>query len=259
MKSPALLVLGCLIYRVSGKQSSVVETTSGQLHGSNANGVMSFKGVRFAQAPIDQLRWKPPAPFVSTSAQNATVLSPGCIQQFAFATSDATQFLFNDPPPTSEDEDCLFSNVWAPSTNTKVKKPVLFYIYGGGFNFGTASVPMFDGTYLAANQDIVVVTINYRLPSLLTHFLDGISTGNVGPLVLDFEYERVTLSQCEALKFTLRQISQDTVKTNLKLQLRLDAQSTIDAGDINRAECIVFNIFRFPSLIFRWRNQFCHG
>ncbi|KAJ7085009.1 Carboxylesterase [Mycena crocata] len=163
MKSPLLLALACLIYRVSGGQSPVVETTSGQLHGSNANGVVSFMGVRFAQAPIGQLRWKPPAPFVSTSAQNTTVLSPGCIQQFAFATSEATQSLFNDPPPASEDEDCLFLNIWAPSTNTTVKKPVLFYIYGGGFNFGTASVPMFDGTSLAANQDIVVVTINYRL------------------------------------------------------------------------------------------------
>ncbi|KAJ7103832.1 Carboxylesterase [Mycena epipterygia] len=162
MKS--LLQLLCfLILRVSGQTLSVVvSTTSGQLHGAEENGVMSFKGVRFAHAPTGQLRWEPPVAFISGKAQNATVLAPSCLQQFAFATSAFSQFLFNDPPPASENEDCLFLNVWAPSTNTKEKRPVLFWLYGGGLVFGTASLPLYDGTSLAVNQDIVVVTINYR-------------------------------------------------------------------------------------------------
>ncbi|KAF7359838.1 Carboxylic ester hydrolase [Mycena venus] len=142
--------------------SVAISTTSGKLHGAELNGVMSFKGVRFARAPTDQLRWEPPVPFVSAEPQNATVLGPSCLQQFAFATGAFTQFLFNDPPPASENEDCLFLNVWAPSTNTKQKKPVLFWIYGGDFIAGTASYPIYDGSSLAANQDIVVVTSNYR-------------------------------------------------------------------------------------------------
>ncbi|KAJ7445249.1 Carboxylesterase [Mycena latifolia] len=157
-----ILLLSSLALHVSGQTSVVVSTTSGQLHGTELDGVMSFKGVRFAQPPTRLLRWEPPVAFASAQAQNATVLAPSCLQQFPFATSAFTQFLFNNPPPPSENEDCLFLNVWAPSTNTSEKKPVLFWLYGGGLIFGTASLPGYDGTSLVANQDIVVVTINYR-------------------------------------------------------------------------------------------------
>ncbi|KAJ7648710.1 Carboxylesterase [Mycena polygramma] len=153
--------LYCLVLGVSAQTPVVVTTTSGELHGTEQDGVMSFKGVRFGQAPTGELRWAPPVPFNSTSAQNATVLPPACLQQFPFASSAFQQALFNTPPP-SENEDCLFLNVWAPSTNTTEKKPVLFWLFGGGFIFGTGSLPLYDGTSLATNQDIVVVTINYR-------------------------------------------------------------------------------------------------
>ncbi|KAJ7794535.1 Alpha/Beta hydrolase protein, partial [Mycena olivaceomarginata] len=156
-------LFSCLILSVSGHTSSIaISTTSGKLHGTELNGVMSFKGVCFARAPTDQLCWEPPVPFVSAEPQNATILGPSCLQQFAFATSAFTEFLFNDPTPASENEDCLFLNVWAPSTNIKQKKPVLFWIYGGDFIAGTASYPIYNGSSLAANQDIVVVTSNYR-------------------------------------------------------------------------------------------------
>ncbi|KAJ6579815.1 Carboxylesterase family-domain-containing protein [Mycena sp. CBHHK59/15] len=123
-----------------------------------------FKGVRFAEAPTGQLRWEPPVPFVSAENQNATVLGPSCLQQFRFVGSAFTQALFNNPPPASEDEDCLFSNVWTAAVNStdSEKKPVFFWIYGGSFIFGTGSLPLYDGFSLASNQDVVVVTINYR-------------------------------------------------------------------------------------------------
>ncbi|KAJ7859378.1 Alpha/Beta hydrolase protein [Mycena olivaceomarginata] len=168
-------LFSCLILSVSGHTSSIaILTTSGKLHGTELNRgeaplFMSFKGVRFARAPTDQLCWEPPVPFVSAEPQNATILGPSCLQQFAFATGAFTEFLFNDPTPASENEDCLFLNVWAPSTNIKQKKPVLFWIYGGcipngdwiranrplrDFIAGTASYPIYDGSSLAANQDI---------------------------------------------------------------------------------------------------------
>ncbi|KAJ7217301.1 Alpha/Beta hydrolase protein [Mycena pura] len=164
MKLPFLLLLCfCLIVEVIGQTTPVVvTTTSGKLQGTDENGVMSFKGVRFGQPATGPLRWEPPVPFISAAAQNATTLAPSCIQQFAFASSAFTQSLFNNPPPVSENEDCLFLNVWAPSSDINEKKPVLFWLYGGGFVFGTGSLPGYDGTSLAANQNIVVVTINYR-------------------------------------------------------------------------------------------------
>ncbi|KAJ7225984.1 Carboxylesterase [Mycena pura] len=120
---------------------------------------MSFKGIRFAQPATGPLRWEPPVPFASTAVQNATALPPACIQQFAFAGAALSEFLFNTPPPT-EAEDCLFLNVWAPAPKAK-DLPVLVWIYGGSA-FGTASLPTYDGTSFAANQDIIIVTFNYR-------------------------------------------------------------------------------------------------
>ncbi|KAF7373413.1 Carboxylic ester hydrolase [Mycena sanguinolenta] len=139
-----------------------VSTTSGLLQGSQTDGVSSFKGIRFAEPPTGALRWEPPIPFISTSLQNVTTLGPSCVQQFPFASSALDQFLFNnpsDPPP--EDEDCLFLNVWVPSSPEQ-KLPVLFWIHGGALSFGTASLPLYDSTSIAKNQDIIVVTINYR-------------------------------------------------------------------------------------------------
>ncbi|KAJ7817835.1 carboxylesterase [Mycena olivaceomarginata] len=140
----------------------LVSTTSGLLHGSKTNGVSSFKGIRYAQPPTGALRWEPPVPFISTRIQNATNLGPSCLQQFPFASSALDRFLFNnpsDPPP--ENEDCLFLNVWAPASRNQ-KLPVLIWIHGGALTFGTASVPEYDGMSLAANQAIIVVTLNYR-------------------------------------------------------------------------------------------------
>uniref|UniRef100_A0A0W0G2D3 Carboxylic ester hydrolase n=1 Tax=Moniliophthora roreri TaxID=221103 RepID=A0A0W0G2D3_MONRR len=119
---------------------------------------MSFKGIRYAHSPTGNLRWEPPVPFTSSEEQDATTLGPSCVQQI---TSNLSRELFNTPPPP-ESEDCLFLNVWAPSDSDSTLKPVLFWIYGGGLAFGTASLPIYDGTSLATNQDIVVVTINYR-------------------------------------------------------------------------------------------------
>ncbi|KIJ56376.1 hypothetical protein M422DRAFT_239597 [Sphaerobolus stellatus SS14] len=145
-----------------GAASPVVKTTSGTLTGTTTNGVNIFKGIRFGLAPVGSLRWEPPVPFISSGKSVATQLSPSCIQQFAFVGQNLIESLFNTPPPQAgESEDCLFLNVWAPA-DTKTLKPVLFWIYGGSLAFGTASIPAYDGTSIAQNQDIVVVTFNYR-------------------------------------------------------------------------------------------------
>ncbi|KAL0577491.1 hypothetical protein V5O48_004476, partial [Marasmius crinis-equi] len=166
MKLPGLLfpVLLSLCHGANSQADPItVTTTSGRLQGAVEDGVMSFKGVRFGQSPTGLLRWQPPRPFLSTGAQDATKLGPSCIQQFAFATANLSEFLFNNPPPP-EDEDCLFLNVWAPAStasNTALK-PVLVWMYGGSLAFGTGSLPAYDGTSLAKNQGVVVVTFNYR-------------------------------------------------------------------------------------------------
>ncbi|KAJ7817838.1 liver carboxylesterase-like protein 1 precursor [Mycena olivaceomarginata] len=103
-----------------------------------------------AQPPTGALRWEPPVPFISTRLQNVTTLGPSCLQQFPFASSALDQFLFNNPAdPPAENEDCLFLNVWAPASQNR-KLPVL------------PLSPAYDGTSFAANQEIILVTFNYR-------------------------------------------------------------------------------------------------
>ncbi|KAJ7664494.1 Alpha/Beta hydrolase protein [Mycena polygramma] len=133
-----------------------IHTTSGLLKGSETNGLLTFKGIRFGQAPTGSLRWKPPVPFTSTAPQNATRMGPACVQQ----VSGVNEELFNTPPGP-ESEDCLFLNVWAPASTTH-PLPVLIWIYGGGLAFGSASTAYYDGASLASNQSIVVVSFNYR-------------------------------------------------------------------------------------------------
>ncbi|MFX1593415.1 MAG: carboxylesterase/lipase family protein, partial [Promethearchaeota archaeon] len=79
-----------------------------------------------------------------------------------------------------ESEDCLTLNIWTPDIDSK-KRPVMFWIHGGGFLFGGSRTPAYDGSNLAQRGDVVIVTINYRLGAFGYLFIPGI-TANVGLL-----------------------------------------------------------------------------
>ncbi|KAF7320079.1 Carboxylic ester hydrolase [Mycena kentingensis (nom. inval.)] len=161
----------CVCSLIAARAFGLVDTTSGILCGDESGGVISFKGIPFAQPPIGPLRWKPPVPFAPPSPNahnnifNATTLGPACISQFPFANAELDKKLFNTPAvPPEEAEDCLFLNVWEPALglkNSGRKLPVIVWFFGGGLAFGTASLPMY-GASLAKNQGIVFVSFNYR-------------------------------------------------------------------------------------------------
>jgi para-nitrobenzyl esterase len=69
-------------------------------------------------------------------------------------------------PETEASEDCLTLNVWTPAAGDGRRRPVLVWIHGGGFVFGSGSQAPYDGTGLSALGDVVVVTLNYRLGAL---------------------------------------------------------------------------------------------
>ncbi|KAK7459609.1 hypothetical protein VKT23_009589 [Stygiomarasmius scandens] len=132
---------------------------------------------RYGLAPVENLRWETPTPYIVddtvTNVTNATTFGNTCIQQFyPFEAAEATKQLWNNPQnPPVEGEDCLFLNVWAPldalTGDPRYKpvgelKAVVVWIYGGSLELGSSSIPLYDGASLAKNQDIVVVTINYR-------------------------------------------------------------------------------------------------
>ena len=111
--------------------------------------VNKYLGVPFAKTP--PTRFAPPesAPAFSEPLM-ATEWSPACIQQFMYprASYEFTQEVFNNPPP-AESEDCLYLNVYAPSTPAPADgRAVMFWIYGGSLQFGNAGQYAYDGECL---------------------------------------------------------------------------------------------------------------
>lgn len=117
------------------------------------NGIISFKGIPYAAPPIGALRWKEPQPVKKWKGiRDATKFGAKCW----------TASPFGGPVNTKDvNEDCLFLNIWTPAEQNK-KLPVMVFIHGGGFQFGSASDNSLDGTSLA-KKGVVLVTINYRL------------------------------------------------------------------------------------------------
>ncbi|CAO2651951.1 Nn.00g002340.m01.CDS01 [Neocucurbitaria sp. VM-36] len=144
--------------------------------GSDILGVESFKGIPYAQPPVGQLRLKPPQPLTSTLGKVDGTGIPKACPQFFFSVDESTfptsvlGTLLNTPllqAATNAGEDCLTVNVQRPAgTKADAKLPVLFWIFGGGFELG--STAMYDGTSLVAEsvaqgKPIVFVAVNYRV------------------------------------------------------------------------------------------------
>ncbi|XP_065285434.1 acetylcholinesterase-1-like isoform X3 [Dermacentor albipictus] len=126
----------------------------------------AYLGIPYAQPPLAAMRFRrplPPRPWYDVL--NATEFNPGCVQTDLPLGRGA---VFN---LSGTIEDCLYLNLWTPERTclTKLKNPckkllpVLVYLYGGFFGWGTASAFIFDGVFLAARANVVVVTFNYRV------------------------------------------------------------------------------------------------
>jgi len=154
----------------------VVNLHSGPVSGKVEGAVRVFLGIPYAAPPVAGLRWKPPQEVALwTQVRSSTQFGPSC------------------PQPDQRDggrysEDCLYLNVWTPAKGPGEKLPVMVWIHGGGFNFGSSSLPEYDGRNLA-RKGVVVVTVNYRLgplgflvhPLLSKESAQG-SSGNYGLL-----------------------------------------------------------------------------
>src|SRR5579864_2248022 len=132
---------------------------SGQLQGVVDDGVVSFKGILFAAPPVGDLRWRPPQPAARwTGVRQATEFGADCMQG-RFGPPPAA----GAPPAPAPSEDCLFLNVWRPASAAPgAKLPVMVWIYGGGFVFGSSAMPSTSGTQFA-KQGVILVAANYRV------------------------------------------------------------------------------------------------
>ncbi|XP_067574629.1 cocaine esterase-like isoform X1 [Pseudorca crassidens] len=187
------VAFGVLLLLVPGQgqdSASPVRTThTGQVRGSLVHvkntdvGIHTFLGIPFAKPPLGLLRFAPPEPPESWSGiKDGTSHPAKCLQDFASVKRMTLKLLNVTLPSTSMSEDCLYLNIYTPAHSHEGSKlPVMVWIHGGGFVMGMAST--YDGSALAAFEDVVVVVIQYRL-GLLGFFSTGDkhATGNWGYL-----------------------------------------------------------------------------
>ena len=122
--------------------------------------VRAYLGIPFAAPPVGALRWKPPQPVTPwQGARATTAYGAQCMQGGRSKNSVYYEYAGGDQPTS---EDCLTLNVWAPTEPGNGKLPVMVWIYGGGFQQGSAANPVFDGARLAA-RGTIVVSVNYRV------------------------------------------------------------------------------------------------
>jgi para-nitrobenzyl esterase len=132
-----------------------VQVEAGGLIGTTTSDsqVSVFKGIPFASPPVGPRRWRLPGPVAHW---------PGYRHAVAFAPSCPQPSIPGASPPSRTSEDCLYLNIWAPKHPTNEVLPVMVWIHGGGFLFGSSAEPVYDGLNLALHG-VVVVTFDYRL------------------------------------------------------------------------------------------------
>uniref|UniRef100_A0A8C4WLB2 Carboxylic ester hydrolase n=1 Tax=Gopherus evgoodei TaxID=1825980 RepID=A0A8C4WLB2_9SAUR len=131
-----------------------------------------FLGIPFAKPPVGPLRFSPPTPAEPWKGlRNATIYPPMCLQDSVAGQHLSDAFTNRKEKLSFQvSEDCLFLNVYTPASSDKDMLPVMVWIHGGGLVTGAAST--YDGSALSAFENVVVVTIQYRL-GILGYFSSG--------------------------------------------------------------------------------------
>lgn len=149
-----------------------IATSLGRVRGHAEDNVQVFKGLRYGTAA----RFRAPvAPPPSRDVLDASDYGPSCPQ--------------TGRDGLTKSEDCLYLNVWTPGADARARRPVMVYFHGGAYSSGTANSPLLDGRHLAAEGDVVVVTVGHRLNAFGYLYLARLDprfpdSGNCGQLDL---------------------------------------------------------------------------
>jgi para-nitrobenzyl esterase len=177
--------------RASAATPPLAKTTAGQVRGVTNDGVHVFKGVPYGASTAGANRFQPPKPPVPWKGEREALaygLSTPQSDPNSKRAPAASSALIGELSDKPEGEDCLVLNVWTRGLADSAKRPVMFWIHGGGFQSGSGSSAGYDGTNLCKRGDVVVVTINHRLNIMGFAYLAELggekfaNTGNVGML-----------------------------------------------------------------------------
>ncbi|XP_050035422.2 acetylcholinesterase-like [Dermacentor andersoni] len=174
----ALVLASTLVAYTLSSPDVVVTTSQGKLRGRSnvvfGNPVETFLGIPYALPPVGNRRFRKPVPLTTWDGiYDATVPKQSCMQPLPSGS-----FAANVP----FSEDCLYLNVWTPRTSDSLRRPVLMWFYAGMYMVGSAYVDIYNATVLAASNDLVVVSCDFR--SSMYGFFDSgddeKGPGNVG-------------------------------------------------------------------------------
>lgn len=142
-----------------------VETSYGKVRGYSNNGIFTFKGIPYGATTAGKNRFMPPLkPAAWTGVKDALVYGPICPQKTNTGWHMQEYAFLYQWVDGLQEEDCLRLNIWSPQINDGKKRPVLFWIHGGGFFSGSSQEhPSYDGENLSSLGDVVVVSVNHRL------------------------------------------------------------------------------------------------
>ncbi|XP_066279170.1 cholinesterase 2-like [Branchiostoma lanceolatum] len=161
----AILLVPALFHLPEGVTAADVTAPAGRVSGLELDvlgtKVNAFLGIPFARPPVGESRFKhaealPPW----DGTYNATRKPQACLQ-ILYADDYSGLWALN----TTTSEDCLFLSVWQPNP-APTGAAVMVWIYGGGFQTGASTCPVYDGRYLAATEGVVVVGLQYRVSTL---------------------------------------------------------------------------------------------
>jgi para-nitrobenzyl esterase len=147
----------------ASESAGVVRTESGMVRGFERDGAVVFKGIPYAAPPVGDRRWRAPDPAPCwDGVREASGFGYVCMQPAESGHPDSTPI---------GSEDCLTLNVWTPEARRGADLPVMVFIHGGYFTWGSSSrrvggVDVYDGAALAERTHSVVVTFNYRVGAL---------------------------------------------------------------------------------------------
>jgi para-nitrobenzyl esterase len=138
--------------------STIVETASGRVRGEVYKGVSVFRGIPYGASTAGRNRFMPPQPPEPWPGVRECVDYGETAPQMPGRLAEGGW----DGRRPEMGEDCLVLNVWTPAAD-QGKRPVLVWLHGGGFEAGSGSSMLYDGTRLALRGDVVLVTVNHRL------------------------------------------------------------------------------------------------
>ena len=152
-------------------KSLAVRCVNGTFVGKKTDGVIAYKGIPFVgNQPVGEYRWKAPVDFKPDDGVYEAYYNAKSAYQMLDINENASLYY--------QGEDCLYLNIWTTGNEASVKKPVIVWVHGGGYELGGTVEPLHDCHNLVKeNNDVIYVTIPYRLGVFgflhLSHLSDG--------------------------------------------------------------------------------------